>query len=105
MGDLHLIGEVVGVHKGSTTIQVYEDTAGVAPGQTVTSKGSPMSLKLGPGLLSHIFDGIARPLSVIEEKSGPFIARGINIPSLDEEKRWDTEITVKVGDTLRPGML
>lgn len=105
VGDLHLIGEVVGVHKDYTTVQVYEDTAGVAPGQSVSTKGSPMSLKLGPGLLGNIFDGIARPLSVIEKKSGPFIGRGINISSLDEARKWDAEITVKVGDLLRPGIL
>ena len=105
VGDEHLIGEVVGVHAGLTTIQVYEDTAGVAPGQKVVSKGSPMSLKLGPGLLGNIFDGIARPLTVIESRSGPFIARGINISALDEEKLWPTVLTVKVGDSVRPGVL
>ena len=105
VGDQHLIGEVVGVRSGVTTIQVYEDTAGVAPGQSVTSKGAPMSLKLGPGLLGNIFDGIARPLTVIQERSGPFIGRGINISSLDEEKKWDAAVCVKVGDAVRPGTL
>ncbi|HWS42813.1 MAG TPA: V-type ATP synthase subunit A [Pseudoflavonifractor sp.] len=105
VGDERLIGEVVGVRGGLTTVQVYEDTAGVAPGQSVVSKGEPMSLKLGPGLLSHIFDGIARPLTVIQDKSGPFIGRGINISSLDEEKRWDTTVTLKLGDAVRPGTL
>lgn len=105
VGDLHLIGEVVGVRKGLTTVQVYEDTAGVAPGQSVVSKGAPMSLKLGPGLLGNIFDGIARPLSAIQEKSGPFIGRGINISSLNEEKKWDATVMVKEGDPIRPGTL
>ncbi len=105
VGDLHLIGEVVGVRKDVTTIQVYEDTAGVAPGQSVVSKGAPMSLKLGPGLLGNIFDGIARPLSVIQERSGPFIGRGINIASLDEAKKWDVTVTVQEGDPIRPGTL
>lgn len=105
VGDERLIGEVVGVRGGLTTVQVYEDTAGVAPGQSVVSKGEPMSLKLGPGLLSHIFDGIARPLTVIQDKSGPFIGRGINISSLDEEKLWDTTVTLKLGDAVRPGTL
>lgn len=103
VGDEHLIGEVVGVRGAVTTIQVYEDTVGVAPGQTVVSKQAPMSLKLGPGLLTNIFDGIARPLTVIQDKSGPFIARGINISSLDEEKLWDTTVTLKLGDAIRPG--
>ncbi len=105
VGNEGLIGEVVGVERGVTTIQVYEDTAGLAPGQSVISKGEPMSLKLGPGLLGNIFDGIARPLTVIQEKSGSFIGRGINISALDEEKLWDTTVTVKVGDTVKPGTL
>ena len=103
VGNEGLIGEVVGVNGGVTTVQVYEDTAGLAPGQPVTATGAPMSVKLGPGLLSNIFDGIARPLNVIEEKAGPFITRGINISALDEEKLWDATVTVKVGDTIRPG--
>ncbi len=103
VGNEGLIGEVVGVSGGVTTVQVYEDTAGLAPGQSVTATGAPMSVKLGPGLLSNIFDGIARPLNVIEEKSGPFITRGINISALDEEMLWDATVTVKVGDTIRPG--
>ena len=103
VGNEGLIGEVVGVSGGVTTVQVYEDTAGLAPGQPVTTTGAPMSVKLGPGLLSNIFDGIARPLNVIQDKAGPFITRGINISALDEEKLWDTTITVKVGDAIRPG--
>ena len=79
VGNEGLIGEVVGVSGGVTTVQVYEDTAGLAPGQPVTATGAPMSVKLGPGLLSNIFDGIARPLNVIQDKAGPFITRGINI--------------------------
>ena len=64
-----------------------------------------MAITLGPGMLTNIFDGIARPLKVIEEKSGPFIARGLNLPSLDQEKKWDTTLHVKVGDTLAPGQM
>lgn len=105
VGEEGLIGEVVGVNGGVTTVQVYEDTAGLAPGQRVESTGAPMSVKLGPGLLSNIFDGIARPLRVIEEKAGPFITRGINISALDEEKLWDTKIALKVGDEVKPGTL
>ena len=103
VGDEGLIGEVVGVEDETTTVQVYEDTAGLKPGQAVTSEGAPMSLTLGPGLLHNIFDGIGRPLSVIAEKSGPFLARGLNIPTLDQEKTWDTKVLVHPGDTLRPG--
>ncbi|MEG2119842.1 MAG: V-type ATP synthase subunit A, partial [Pseudoflavonifractor sp.] len=105
VGDAGLIGEVVGVDSRATTVQVYEDTTGLAPGQPVTTTGSPMAVKLGPGLLGNIFDGIARPLRVIEAQSGPFIGRGINISALDEEKLWRTEVEVKVGDTMRPGTL
>ena len=104
-GDQQLIGEVVGVEGDMTTVQVYEDTAGLAPGQPVTTTGSPMALMLGPGLLGNIFDGIARPLKNLEAISGPFLGRGVNIPALDLEKKWDVEITVKEGDPVKPGTL
>ena len=104
-GDQQLIGEVVGVEGDMTTVQVYEDTAGLAPGQPVTTTGSPMALMLGPGLLGNIFDGIARPLKSLEAISGPFLGRGVNIPALDLSKKWDVEITVKEGDQVKPGTL
>ena len=104
-GDQQLIGEVVGVEGDMTTVQVYEDTAGLAPGQPVTTTGSPMALMLGPGLLGNIFDGIARPLKSLEAISGPFLGRGVNIPALDLEKKWDVEIIVKEGDPVKPGTL
>ena len=104
-GNEQLIGEVVGVEGDMTTVQVYEDTAGLAPGQPVTTTGSPMALMLGPGLLGNIFDGIARPLKSLEAISGPFLGRGVNIPALDLEKKWDVEITVKEGDPVKPGTL
>ncbi len=103
VGNLGLIGEVVSVRSGETTVQVYEETAGLLPGEPVTSTGAPMSILLGPGLLNNIFDGIARPLRAIEKKSGNFIARGINLAALDIEKRWDVKMTIKPGDTLSPG--
>src|SRR5699024_1136695 len=81
VGDEGLIGEVVGVDLDAATVQVYEDTAGLKPGQPAVGQGAPMAITLGPGMLTNIFDGIARPLKVIEEKSGPFIARGLNLPS------------------------
>ena len=105
VGDEALIGEVVGVHGGAATVQVYEDTGGLRPGQRVTGQGAPMSILLGPGLQGHSFDGIARPLKVIEEKTGPFLGRGVNIPALDLEQEWDVTLHVKAGDTVRPGML
>ena len=105
VGEEGLIGEVVGVDAQAATVQVYEDTAGLMPGQPAVGLGAPMAITLGPGLLTNIFDGIARPLRVIEEKSGPFIARGLNVPSLDQEKKWDVTLHVKAGDELSPGML
>lgn len=105
VGEEGLIGEVVSVDRSATTVQVYEDTAGLKPGQPVVSQGAPMAITLGPGMLTNIFDGIARPLKVIEAESGPFIGRGLNIPSLDQEKTWDVTLHVKAGDVLAPGAL
>jgi V/A-type H+-transporting ATPase subunit A len=105
VGDWNLTGEVVRVEDGVATVQVYEDTTGLAPGQQVTSMGGPLSVELGPGLLTNIFDGIARPLKVIQDQSGPFISRGLNIPSLDPERKWEVTVAVKAGDTLTPGKL
>ena len=104
-GEEQLIGEVVGVEGELTTVQVYEDTTGLSPGQPVCSTGAPMSLLLGPGLLGNIFDGIGRPLRALEAASGPFLGRGINIPALDSGKTWDVTIPVKEGDTVAPGTL
>jgi len=105
VGKLNLVGEVVGVSSDMTTVQVYEDTSGLKPGEPVSTTGAPMSIELGPGLLNNIFDGIARPLRKIEESCGSFIARGINIPSLDTEKEWDVSILVKPGDSLEGGQI
>ena len=105
VGPEALIGEVVGVEDGLTTVQVYEDTAGLAPGQPVRGTGAPMSLLLGPGLLGNIFDGIGRPLRALEGVSGPFLGRGINLPTLDGTRRWETTLAVKQGDEVAPGDL
>ncbi len=105
VGPDRLIGEVVGLHGGDTIVQVYEDTTGLSPGHPVETTGAPMSIKLGPGLLGNIFDGIARPLREIEARTGAFIRRGVNIPSLDNEKLWTVDMRVKAGDTLSPGQV
>ncbi|MCI8538848.1 MAG: V-type ATP synthase subunit A [Oscillospiraceae bacterium] len=105
VGDEQLVGEVVGVEGDTATVQVYEDTTGLAPGQPVVSQEAPLSILLGPGLLTNIFDGIARPLKTIEEQSGAFIGRGLNLPALDTEKTWDATVAVKVGDEVKPGTL
>ena len=103
VGELQLTGEVVSVDGDMTTVQVYEDTTGLEPGQVVTTTGAPMSLRLGPGLLGNIFDGIGRPLKELEGISGPFLGRGINLPALDMEKKWAVTVEVKVGDAVKPG--
>ena len=105
VGSERLIGEVVGVQGDNTTVQVYEDTTGLRPGDPVEGTGAPMSIRLGPGLLHNIFDGIARPLRAIEGISGEFMARGINISSLDTERKWNVTVTVLPGDEVTPGMI
>lgn len=103
VGEEELIGEVIGIHRDDTIIQVYEVTTGLKPGEPVLPSGHPMSATLGPGILSNIFDGIERPLKAMENASGAFIKRGLNIFSLDEEKKWNVTITVKKGDKVKPG--
>ena len=105
VGPEGLIGEVVSVQGDETTVQVYEDTTGLMPGMPVEPQGAPMSIELGPGLLNNIYDGICRPLRGIAEATGEFIGRGIHIPALDIEKKWDVQILVKPGDTLVPGQI
>lgn len=103
VGNKRLIGEVIGVNDKSTTIQVYESTTGLYPGEPVEPTGAPMSATLGPGILSNIFDGIERPLQKIAEQSGAFIEEGSNVPSLDLERTFDVTVTVKPGDFLKGG--
>ncbi len=105
VGPEGLIGEVVSVENDTTTVQVYEDTTGLTPGMPVTPQGAPMSITLGPGLLNNIYDGICRPLRGIEAATGAFIGRGIHIPALDTEKRWDVTMLIKPGDCLAPGQV
>ena len=103
VGNAKLIGEVISIKKNFTTIQVYESTTGLRPGEPVYSTKSPISVTLGPGILRNIFDGIERPLEEIEKESGAFIATGSNVESLDTKKQWDVTLTVKVGDKLHGG--
>lgn len=105
VGDLNLVGEVISVTREQTTVEVYEDTTGLKPGDMVTGTGSAMSVVLGPGIVSNIFDGIERPLAVIGEKSGKYIGRGISVSSLDEEKLYDTTMLVKPGDMVYGGTI
>ncbi len=103
VGAEHLMGEVIGVNSEETTIQVYEVTTGMKPGEPVIGTGSPVSAVLGPGIISNIFDGIERPLKKIEEISGAYISPGSNIDSLDTEKKWNVTLKVKVGDEVDGG--
>ena len=105
VGNDHLVGEVIRMDEELTTIQVYEETSGLAPGEPVTTTGGPLCVTLGPGILRNIYDGIQRPLPALEKESGPFIARGCNIPSLDPDAKWDVTVTVKVGDKIVPGQI
>lgn len=103
VGNERLVGEIIGINSEFTTIQVYEETTGLQPGEPVVGTGSPMNVTLGPGILDNIFDGIERPLKAIAEESGSFINRGSSVSSLDTEKLWDVTVTAKVGDILSGG--
>ena len=105
VGQEKLVGEVIGLNSEKTTIQVYEETSGIKPGETVTGTGAPVSVTLAPGILSNIFDGIERPLSEIAKGSGYYISRGISVNSLDTDKKWDTHMVVKEGDRIMPGTI
>ena len=103
VGKEKLIGEVIGLDKKMTTIQVYEETTGLKPGEPVYSTGLPMSVTLGPGIIGNIFDGIERPLPAIEKKFGAFIGKGAQFSPLDTEKKYKVTLKVKVGDTVSGG--
>lgn len=105
IGNARLIGEVINISTEKTTIQCYENTTGVRPGEPVSRTGMPMSATLAPGLLTGMYDGIGRPLKKLEEISGHFIAPGIDVPAVDTERLWDTDMKLSVGDTLAPGMI
>ncbi len=103
VGKQRLIGEILNMTGDSASIQVYEETSGLGPGAVVETTGYPMSVELGPGLLEGIYDGIQRPLNVIREMTGHTIARGIDVPALDQKKTWDFQPVAKPGDKLVAG--
>lgn len=103
VGNERLMGEVIGITDAYTIVQVYESTTGLKPGEPVTSMGVPLSVTLGPGIIGNIFDGIERPLLAVEQKSGAFLDRGLNVPSLSTEKKWEVTPVVAVGDAVQPG--
>ncbi len=105
VGKEKLIGEVIRLEKDIATIQVYEETGGIMPGEPVLGTGMPLSLELGPGLLGAIYDGIQRPLEIIRRKSGDFIARGIEAPALDRKKKWHFKPSVKNGTEVKEGSI
>jgi V/A-type H+-transporting ATPase subunit A len=105
VGKDKLVGEVIGLTTGKTTIQVYEETTGLRPGDEVISTGAAISVTLAPGIISNIFDGIERPLQEIAAKSGAFISRGVSVESLDTTKLWDVHVTVKPGDKVYGGTI
>ena len=103
VGQEKLVGEVISLDKDRTTIQVYEETSGLRPGEVVEASGEAVSVTLAPGILDNIFDGIERPLERIAENAGAFITKGISVDSLDMQKLWETHITVSEGDVLHGG--
>lgn len=105
VGKQRLVGEVISLSKDMTTIQVFEETTGLKPGEEVIGTGSPISVTLAPGILNNIFDGIERPLSEIAKNSGAYINRGVSVDSLDYERLWDTHITVSEGAEVIGGMI
>ena len=105
VGKNNLVGEVISLSSDVTTIQVYEETTGMIPGETVTGTDSPISVTLAPGILNNIFDGIERPLNELKKLNSMYIERGASVESLDTKKLWKTHITVKKGDRLFPGSI
>lgn len=105
VGDKKLLGEVISIESDKAIIQVYEETEGLKAGEEVLPTGKPLSLKLGPGIIGNIFDGIQRPLPKIEHISGDFISEGIGLISIDPDALWDVEIKVNLGDELAPGSI
>ena len=103
VSDMKLIGEILEIHEDRASIQVYEETSGLGPGEPVVSTKAPLSVELGPGLIENIFDGIQRPLQEMREASGNNITRGIKINALNREKKWRFVPTVKSGDNVSGG--
>ncbi|RKX86968.1 MAG: V-type ATP synthase subunit A, partial [Spirochaetes bacterium] len=103
VGEIGLFGEIIGLKEDEASIQVYEQTEGVGPGEPVINTGNQLSVELGPGLIKQIYDGIQRPLDVISGKYGDFIARGIEEPPISYEKKWDFTAIAKTGDSLSGG--
>lgn len=105
VGENRLAGEVIRITDELTTIQVYEDTAGLKAGEKIISTSELMSVTLGPGLLGNIYDGIQKPLTIIAKEAGIFLTKGVNTPAIDENKEWDTKVLISAGDTVTGGQI
>ena len=100
-----LVGEIIEMRGDKASIQVYEETTGIGPGDIVVSTGSPLSIELGPGMLEQMFDGIQRPLLNLQKAAGDFLTKGVSVPSLNRETLWEFHPEVKVGEELKPGTI
>jgi V/A-type H+/Na+-transporting ATPase subunit A len=103
VGDQGLIGEIIKIEQDRATVQVYEETAGIRPGEKVERSGKPLSVELGPGITGQIYDGIQRPLTILFEKTGPFVRRGLTLPPIDKAKKWHFVPTSKEQATVSAG--
>ena len=104
IGEIGLVGEIVELEGDKASVQVYEETSGLMPGEPVVCLGEPLSVELGPGIIEQFYDGIQRPLELIEQAAeSHFISRGINVPAIDRKKKWMFEPRVKAGDIVEPG--
>ena len=103
VGDEKLLGEVIQINDQRCTIQIYEDTTGLKPGDKVVNTEQPLSVELGPGMLSSIYDGIQRPLPELQKQMGDFIKRGATAPGIDHSKKWEFKATAKEGSTVAAG--
>lgn len=103
VSDKHLIGEIIEMRGDKASIQVYEETSMLGPGEPVYGEGEPLSVELGPGLMESMFDGIQRPLDIMMKKSGDFINRGIQVTSLNRSAKWNFEPCLKPGDSVSHG--
>jgi V/A-type H+-transporting ATPase subunit A len=105
IGDEGLVGEVIRINGDESMVQVYEDTTGLSPGIKIFGTGKPLSVELGPGIISNTFDGIQRPITIIKELQGIFIKRGTKVPALSRDKKWTVDIKVKKGDEVFPNSI
>ncbi|MFB6153540.1 MAG: V-type ATP synthase subunit A, partial [Halodesulfurarchaeum sp.] len=103
VGEEGLMGEVIEIEGDVTTVQVYEETSGVSPGEPIESTGAPLTVDLGPGMLDSIYDGVQRPLEILEQEMGAFLDRGVDAPGIDLEKQWEFEPSVEEGEMVEPG--